>query len=269
MAETSSLLNSEKLNQKQQQGQDEARKRFRHAATTSVLILLGLWFGALVLGAWHHDGRVPETKQEKLQLQQRISLQWFDRMFKKAGGLILFFIWSLRTAIKHVIHGRRNTLSTRPGIHSEHVWLPGFVYLGQAGLRALVYHAHQAGYFWLHPIEWYDALFGQVSVPHDAPDIMSDHVLLASTVLTGLACEVALALASRAIHTQQSSSKFMLVTFTAAAFVLALLVCGEMYFTARYFHSPTETLTAAVFGIALFQAPLLYYILSVLWSPME
>lgn len=209
------------------------------------------------------------TKQEKWQLQQSLSLQWFDRIFKKAGGLILFFIWILRTSIKHVIHGRRDTLSNRPGIGSEHVWLPGFVYLGQAGLRALVYHVHQAGYFWLHPVEWYDAFFGQVSLPQDAPDIMSDHVLLASTVLIGLACEVALALASRAIHTQQYSSKALLITFTAAAFVVALLLCGEMYFTARYFHSPTETLTAAVFGMALFQAPLLYYILSVLWLPME
>ena len=214
------------------------------------------------------------TKQEKWQLQQSLSLQWFDRMFKKAGGLIIFVIWSLRTAIKHAIHGRRGSLggntSTRlTGIHSEHVWLPGFVYLGQAGLRALVYHVHQAGYFWLHPVEWYDAFFGQVSVPKDAPDIMSDHVLLASTVLIGLACEVALALGSRAIHTQQSSSKLLIIAFTAAAFILALLVCGEMYFTARYFHSPTETLTAAVFGMALFQAPLLYYILSVLWSPVE
>jgi hypothetical protein len=53
--ETSSLSDSE-----QQGQQDEAaRTRFRHAAVTSVLILCSLWFGALVLGAWHHDGRVP------------------------------------------------------------------------------------------------------------------------------------------------------------------------------------------------------------------
>lgn len=47
------------LNSEQQGKQDEARKRFRHAALTSVLILCSLWCGALVLGAWHHDGRVP------------------------------------------------------------------------------------------------------------------------------------------------------------------------------------------------------------------
>jgi len=55
---TKSLLKSEKVDQ-MRQGQDEARKRFRHAAITSVLVLFCVWCGALVLGAWHHDGRVP------------------------------------------------------------------------------------------------------------------------------------------------------------------------------------------------------------------
>ena len=54
----SSLIHENRINNNSQQ-RDEGRKRFRHAAITSVLILCSLWCGALVLGAWHHDGRVP------------------------------------------------------------------------------------------------------------------------------------------------------------------------------------------------------------------
>ncbi len=51
----------------------------------------------------------------------------------------------------------------------------------------------------------------------------------------------------------------LLRTYSAVAAVLALLVAGECYFTARYFHPPGEILLASAIGAALFQAPLLGY----------
>lgn len=45
--------------------------------------------------------------------------------------------------------------------------------------------------------------------------------------------------------------------YCALAGVLAGLVSAECYFTARYFHPPSEILLAAAVGLLLFQAPLL------------
>lgn len=46
---------------------------------------------------------------------------------------------------------------------------------------------------------------------------------------------------------------------SGAAVALAVLVAGEAYFTARYFHPPGEIVCAVILGLLLFQAPLLAY----------
>jgi len=177
----------------------------------------------------------------------------------------------------------------------EHIWIPAGLYGAQAVLRGLVYHVHQAGYLAvLGPAEELMALTGdhhqhQVgsgggsdggsgggsdggSGGDDTVDaesnmydkgthhVMSDHVLLAAAVLGGLACESVIIVYSFAWkYRSKRISSLLLKALPMLVTVVSGLVSFEIYFTARHFHAPWETITAALIGLVLFQVPILYY----------
>jgi len=43
--------------------------------------------------------------------------------------------------------------------------------------------------------------------------------------------------------------------------VLLLLVCGDMHFTARFFHMPTESFWGAISGLGILQLPVCWWLL--------
>jgi len=168
--------------------------------------------------------------------------------------VILFAAWGLRAVTKHILYavgdGRK-----------DNIWIPGAVYTMQAALRAVVYELHRAGFFLPKPKN--STIEGELHT-----HIMSDHVLLAATVVGGLSCEAVLVYMSIA-HRRRAVSPYVLKAVAAVATVLALLVCIETYYTARYFHPPSEIISGAVLGLVLFQAPLLYLSMRELTAQQE
>lgn len=148
------------------------------------------------------------------------------------------------------------TLSRKPGEQNpqwEHIWLPGGMYAFQAGLRSLVYHLHRLGVIF-QPSKW---LAPDVPAGHP-PHIMSDHILLAATVVGGLVTEGVVVFLSLG-HRGSSRSASLLPILAAFTTVLAVIVSIESYFTARYFHPPSEIVMGAVIGLVFFQVPLLVF----------
>ena len=43
--------------------------------------------------------------------------------------------------------------------------------------------------------------------------------------------------------------------------VMLLLVCGDMHFTARFFHMPTESFWGAISGLGILQLPVCWWLL--------
>ena len=57
----------------------------------------------------------------------------------------------------------------------------------------------------------------------------------------------------------------MIICATPAGLVLACamlaLACGDMHYTARYFHERTETILGALLGLLAFQIPVAWWLL--------
>jgi len=178
-----------------------------------------------------------------------LPLRHFDWLFRRAGPLVLFAAWLLRAAVKHFLHfggdGKKDNL-----------WIPAAVYAVQASVRTIIYELHRAGVIFT-PHRWLSPAAADTLHGHP-PHVMSDHVLLSATIVGGLACEAVLLFLSMA-HRRKPLSPLLLKGCVALTTVLAMLVCGETYFTARYFHPPSEIVAGAVLGLVLFQAPLLLF----------
>ena len=150
--------------------------------------------------------------------------------------------------MKHALHARGDG-------GRENVWLPGAVYAVQAVARAGIYELHRAGAIF-SPQWWLSMNASDTDAAGHPPHVMSDHVLLASTSVGGLACEAALVYLSLA-QRRRPLSPLLLKACAVVATSLALLVSAEVYYTARYFHPPGEILFGAALGLVAFQAPLL------------
>ncbi len=154
-------------------------------------------------------------KKDELPLHQ------FDLLFRKVGGAVIFGAWFLRAAIKHTSHLRGDG-------RIEHIWIPAIIYAAQAAMRSSVYQLHRLGVIF-SPHRWLTA--AQMDGPHP-PHVMSDHVLLAATVVGGLACEVVVLYLSLS-HRRHRLSPVLLRTLAVGVTVLALLVSAECYYTAK------------------------------------
>lgn len=127
------------------------------------------------------------------------------------------------------------------------------MYAFQAGLRSVLYHLHRLGVIF-QPSKW---LAPDVPAGHP-PHIMSDHILLAATVVGGLVTEavvIFMSLRSRG----DSPSALILLILAGIITILAIIISIESYFTARYFHPPSEIVMGAVIGLVFFQVPLLAF----------
>lgn len=231
----------------------------RYTARALLFLIYSFWFLALAIGTLAYAGNQIKADHRHLPLQH------FDKLFRNVGAGLLFLPWTLRAIIKSGLHALGHG-------HRENIWIPAGVYAVQATLRALLYQLHRAGII-LSPDKWAKDIG---SWHGHLPHIMSDHILLAATVVGGLACEAvvaSLALTSLSKNNNNNKKKkntsfsipaLVLQGCTAMSTVLALTVSVECFYTARYFHPPSEIVFAAALGLAVFQVPLLMYIARVL-----
>jgi hypothetical protein len=207
------------------------------AATVSVGFLL-LWAVSLLSGAVLYYNDTRRHPLSHATLYQSL-LRGFESVFKRAGSLFVPIAWSVRVFMKLIIHG--STRNPSQGIQKEHLWLPGLVYAVQGMLRGLVYKLHVA---------W-------TATQENAEHIMSDHVFLGSCIMIGIATEVYILLTS---NIMQSSSivrwkRQLLVAVVGSVVVFMwILLLIQVHHTARYHHSPKESLIGAVIGIVLFSS---------------
>lgn len=116
-------------------------------------------------------------------------------------------------------------------------------YAFQAGLRSFLHHLHNIGVIFL-PHKWFGAAAAFIvnvtggggsrkkGFADHHEHIMSDHVLLAATLIGGLACEMVVLHLSFA-HRKLKISPMLLRGLSVAVTVLALLVSAECYYTAK------------------------------------
>jgi len=229
--------------------------------------------------------------------RNELPLRHIDCLFRTVGGVVIFGVWGLRALLKQALHLRGED-------RRVHIWIPAGYYAFQAGLRSLLHQFHNFGVIF-SPHKWCAAaasVLGGSSkeklFDYHHEHIMSDHVLLAATVIGGLACEMVVLHLSFA-HRKHKISPLLLRGLAVAVTMLALLVSAECYYTAkyvffsinfnislyltlpkcslcflicfflnkyscplsfsscRYFHPPREIIAGAVFGLILFQVPLL------------
>ncbi len=175
--------------------------------------------------------------------RDELPLRHIDYLFRTAGGVLIFAVWGLRALIKQALHLRGDD-------RRVHIWIPAVYYAFQAGLRAILHKFHHFGVI-LSPHKWLSTVVpnfvfsgngsilssGAKEVANSIHEhIMSDHVLLAATVVGGLACEMVVLHLSFA-HRRQKISPLLLRGLAGAVTILALLVSAECYYTARYVSS--------------------------------
>jgi len=233
------------------------------AGRTSTFILYSCWFLPLAIATLTYAGEPVKVKSEDLPLHH------FDAYFRIYGHLLLFMCWALRAIPTLLLPHSLVSRST------NYIWTPFFIYTFQAALRYLLYRLHVAGVIFKPGGIW--AFFsGDIPKSH-YPHIMSDHILLSAAVVGGLIAEVGMPFLDTNIshsssninnNSNSNNSGFMRLerakeigklVYAGCAAVLALLVICESYFTARYFHPPTEVIQATVLGLVVFQLPLLQY----------
>ena len=92
---------------------------------------------------------------------------------------------------------------------------------------------------------------------------MSDHVLLASSVIALLHSEIVFG-AEDLVEMEMRCAGLLRESIGALAFVTSILLFGlvsmDAHFTCHYFHHPIESFVAAAIGAICFQAPVLHWV---------
>ena len=158
--------------------------------------------------------------------RHELPLRHVDDMFRSAGGALIFGAWALRATLKQALHLRGDTRA------QQHIWWPAAVYAAQAIVRSAMYELHGLGVIF-SPRKW-TTIARHAALDHlHPPHVMSDHVLLAATVVGGLALEVVVLHLSVA-RMQYHRSPVLLRGLAAVMTMFAVLVSAECYYTAKY-----------------------------------
>lgn len=170
--------------------------------------------------------------------RNELPLRHIDFIFRTVGGILIFAVWGLRAVLKQALHLRGDD-------RRVHIWIPAVYYAFQAALRSLLHHFHNLGVIFL-PHKWFATAASVLDISSSRGSsskekqlfndhhehIMSDHVLLAATVIGGLACEMVVLHLSFA-HRRHKIPPLLLRGLAVAVTMLALLVSAECYYTAR------------------------------------
>lgn len=231
----------------------EGEVAHHHRVQRIIWWVLVAWVCAACLGilfqlVFHIPHEIPDSVPRVVEAL----LRSFDSLFKLVGGLFVAIVWSVRIAIKSVLYRSSVSVSS-----SEHIWFPAALYTCHGMIRAWIYKTHSVF------LQTHEAL----------GHMMSDHVLLSSSIVAGLVCEMYLILTSKAVRdrrvmgTELVGQRFIIHTIVGTlSLVLALLII-HVYRTARYYHTPQETMASVILGSFLFKLTS-YYSLSRRFVPM-
>eukprot|EP01026_Neomeris_dumetosa_P043163 TRINITY_DN36084_c0_g2_i2.p1 TRINITY_DN36084_c0_g2~~TRINITY_DN36084_c0_g2_i2.p1 ORF type:complete len:263 (+),score=6.36 TRINITY_DN36084_c0_g2_i2:118-789(+) len=175
-----------------------------------------------------------------------LPLKWFDQILTRFGSLLPLFILLWRYVL-------RLNFKLRAG----HGMLGAFVLIsGVAIVRLLMYLLH----IWGQQNMFFINMFGD-------EHLMSDHVLLGTSVTASFMLEFWNEVVDYFQVDFQISSKLRSWIQTQILFLLMLngllflLTCGDLFYTARYFHYPWHTFVSMWFGVLIFKLPVVVYIL--------
>ena len=193
----------------------------------------------MLLGMLHFEG---------LMRPRNLALRHFDSLFRRFGTLFPFLPLVLRGVgtWKHSAW----TSTHCPNTRVFRLWDTLWIYAGCQFLRLFVYLSHLI-----------------VQERHLAGEqLMSDHAVLALSVMACLTVEVAVTshLAVAAARSRGGSVLFHVAAFLAWA--LLMLTSLDMYDTTRYFHHLEDSFTAFIIGSCIFGV-LAIGLLLVPWRP--
>eukprot|EP01025_Chloroclados_australasicus_P047743 TRINITY_DN5385_c0_g2_i1.p2 TRINITY_DN5385_c0_g2~~TRINITY_DN5385_c0_g2_i1.p2 ORF type:complete len:252 (-),score=25.58 TRINITY_DN5385_c0_g2_i1:223-978(-) len=208
----------------------------------TVTITLCIWFLFISSGVY-------EFREHWDKNEVELPLKWFDRILAQFGSLIPLLVWTWRYVL----------IKTQNNGFGHRILESLLIIIGMAILRLLLYVGHiyadNFGLFWF--------LGGD-------DHLMSDHVLLGSSVVASLTLEIWNVVVDYGLINQQINVKkkwqeyVMLYVFCLFCFdcILFVLVCGDAYYTAKYFHKPSHTVVASVLGTFVFLIPTSVWVLS-------
>lgn len=186
----------------------------------------GIYFTAIAIGILFYQG--DPTGAEKHAFH---NLVWFDHLLRMFGPLFPFMVLATRFKLA----------SLAPDIlaFDRQPWLEQLiVYIGITLTRTGIYYLHKLGIF------YYLTRAGAVSAL--PAHLMSDHVFLGSSLVALLSAEAVLLArdirhAANRLHPAQQS--ILVITFLSTSLLFSLL-CGDMYFTCRFYHAPVQNFWA-------------------------
>ncbi|KAI8464008.1 MAG: hypothetical protein J3K34DRAFT_493343, partial [Monoraphidium minutum] len=209
-----------------------------------VVLPLLVWWGCVGGGVWNYEG-LPPGKKRVTHL-----MVWFDDLIvRPAGPALPFAILAARAAVGAAADWRGGGRGGRPRRLATLALSCLGVYVTVAAARAVLYYAH------------YSSLKAKLLTFH----LVSDHLFLGAAILTCLHSEAICLLsdarrAAAASGGRVSGREVGLSVAMVGALVLAGLTAADMYYTAKHFHHPVESLATAVAAFALFQAPVMLWL---------
>ncbi|CAL8465031.1 g4566 [Coccomyxa elongata] len=222
-------------------------------AAKSLAAIAVLWIISILIGGFLHS-EVHHGMETKT-LQARLPLLWFDRLLRRHGPLLPLPVFAIRLAvdIAAVLSNGHNLQSPQGNRLRHHLAEAAVVYVGVTAVRLFVYGLHCAGVY---------RLLSRAGAVSAVPiQLMSDHIFLGASVVAILSAELVLLRctlrqASCPVHVKTLARAGLL-----AAAALLVLTCGDMHFTARFFHERTETFLGAILGLLAFQIPITWWLL--------
>lgn len=233
-------------------------------AWVAAAVLLA-WFAALAVGCSYYDGMRPKHSKLLKASQGELLLQLFDRLFRAVGALLPFTVLIFRLASRFFLEG-----SAFPeGKEQPRIVV---LYVFMTAVRALVYNflllvgkwssggSSSSGPVTLMAAEGaVGSDFTEMQPATPRRDTMSDHVFLAACILAQLLAEAAILVRMlRGTRTKPGMRVAAAAALAATCGWLALTV-GEVYVTARHYHPNIEIAKAALAGLVVFQAPIVYF----------
>lgn len=231
---------------------------------------LVVWWVAVLAGAWVYEGLPKGQKVYHVMM-------WFDKgLLRPAGPLVPFVVVLLRAAVhwgEHhwQLHSTASIAAAGAGRRRQEVR----VRLGSLLLNCLTVYSAMAVARLAIYLTHYFLLSQRLLEFH----LVSDHIFLAATMLISLHTEVVCLMSDllRVEHTladaptaggnkqQQDNSLPLSEVFLTLLLVLALFLylftAADMYFTAKYYHFPLESITTTVLVFIMFQCPMLVWMI--------
>ncbi|GLC45647.1 hypothetical protein PLESTB_001790000 [Pleodorina starrii] len=215
-----------------------------------------LWIAVVLVGTLHAEP-IPDGLTRR---EFEHPLTWFDvHVFRVWGPLLPLAPYLVRVAAMGL---RIPSSATGAGPFGGHLRLRPGVTLPLPSLAA-----------YLLVIAVRIALYvGHVALQRSGPQglvLVSDHLLLAASMVACFQSELVMCLSDvykaevlRGVDRSAGARQLAVVVALVVSMFTMVFVYSDMYCTARWYHHPTESLSALAVGALVFQAPVVVWIIS-------